>query len=287
MPIPWVDGERRAHVRQPTPASRIFSVVRFVLMSLLAAFGLLVYVFTLAGSTYDQLGGGIGIAFLTIVLLGLLGGWLKSLRAMRKRLLPPGARWEPVEARPVRRGRGRIGTLLKLKFGRKPARSRFQPYRQHYPEPADRAPGISAPRTDLSPIDIRAANRMSIVDRPVTMTVRGPAKPIAKLVGIERSIGETLYQLDLACDRHQLTRAQITDLRRTGLEASAWLSGHAHRVDPLGHPLLTEQQLSDGIARYDALAKVASEFLAGQADPAAVLRAGDRLRALVAPLPAS
>jgi hypothetical protein len=287
MPIQWVDAQRRAHARQPSPASRIWSVVSFVLMSLLAAFALLVYVFTLAGSTYDQLGGGIGIAFLTIVLIALLGGWLKSLRAMRKRLLPPGARWESVEARPVRRGRGRIGTLLKLKFGRRPARSWFQLYRQHYPEPVDRAPGVSAPRTDLRPSDITAANRMSIVDRPVTTTARGPAKPIAKLVGIERSIGDTLYQLDLACDRHQLTRAQLTDLRRTGLEASAWLSGHAHRIDPVGHPLLTDQQLTDGIARYDALAKVTSEFLAGQADPAAVLHAGDRLRALVARVPAS
>lgn len=286
MPIPWVDPQRRTHARQPRPASRVASVVGFVLMSLLVLFGAITYVGTLAGSTYDQLGGGIGITFLTVVLVALLLGWLASFRAMRKRLRPPGARWEPVQAEPVRRGRGRVSTLLKLKFGRRPARSRFQLYRQHYPEPADRAPGISAPRTDLRPSDISAAKRLSIIDRPFTPTVRGPAKPIAQLAGIERSIGDALYQLDLAGGRHELTRSQITELRRTGLAASAWLSGHAHRVDPLGHPLLTDQQLADGIARYDALAQATGQFLAGQTDLPSVLHAGDRLRALVDPIPA-
>lgn len=285
MPIPWVDADRRAHTRQARPASRVAVMVGFVLMSLLAVFGLITYVATLAGSTYDQLGGGIGITFLTVVLVALLLGWLASFRAMRKRLLPPGARWEPVKAKPVRRGRGRISTLLTLKFGRRPARSRFQFYRQHYPQPAQRAPGISAPRTDLRPSDITTANRLSIIDRPCTPTVRGPAKPVAKLVGIERSIGDVLYQLDLARGRHELTRAQITELRRTGLAASAWLSGHAHRVDPLSHPLLTDQQLAEGITRFDTLSRAASEFLAGRADLAEMLRASERLRALVDPVP--
>ncbi len=98
--------------------------------------------------------------------------------------------------------------------------------------------------------------------------------------GIERTLGDALYRLDLTRGTHELTRTQIFTLRATGLLAGAWLSGHD------GTPL-SDAQAAEGIARFDALARAAVNFLAGSADASAVLGARERLADLLGPASAT
>jgi hypothetical protein len=294
LPTPWVDPERGAHARPSSAASGVLTAVGFALMSLLAIGGVVIYVGTLATSTYDQLGGGIGVVFLTLFLGALLIGWLRSLRAMRKRLRRSVGRRsgnaERGRRERGRRGRGRVRTLIGLGVRLSPSGQRRYDRYNATPGPVDKVlPGIGAARTQLSPRDIKAAQRLPSSERPAIAAGgrRAAVKSIQKLSGIERSIGDVLYQLDLARGRHHLTKEQITAVRVAGLRASAWLSGHAQQIDVLGHAAPSDQQIADGIGRYEALARTAEALLGGRGSAAEVLSAKDRLRALVDPAPSS
>ncbi|HEV3360599.1 MAG TPA: hypothetical protein VG247_27595 [Pseudonocardiaceae bacterium] len=105
-------------------------------------------------------------------------------------------------------------------------------------------------------------------------------RPQPALTGIERALGDALYQLDLSRGAHELTRTQISALRATGLRASAWLSGHD--LTPR-----TDTEAAEGVARFTALARTAADFLAGSADAAALLGARERLAVLVDRVPAA
>ena len=300
MPTPWVDPARGAHERSPSRASKIVATTFFALMSLVGLACVATYIGTLAGSTYDELGGSIGIVFLTVFLAAVLFGWWKSFRAMRTRVRPRGVDWRSAETGTARRGRGRIGTFRRVTFGSPPP-SRSRPrrttgyYRDTAPgqqqtvaRRAGTAPGISGARTQLTLSDIRAAQLLPNTERYAIAEGgrRAEVKPINKLSDIERSIGDALYRLDRTRNRHRLTRQQLAEVRIVGLEASAWLSDHAHRVDVYGHAALSDEQVADGIDRYESLARAAEDLAAGRSDLTGLTWALDRLRALVTPVPA-
>jgi hypothetical protein len=288
VPTPWVDPDRHTHERPASRASKVLATIVFALMSVFAALSMIVYVATLAESTFDELGGGLGITLLTMFEAAIMFGWWKSLRAMRKRVRPRGVDWRSDESGATRRGRGRIRTFVNLTFRRPPPSSRY--YRDSAPFPQQQSgvgapPGISAARTQLTLTDIRTAQHLpggeaySIAngDR------REQAKPIGRLSGIERSIGNALYQLDRVRSRRQVSREQIAEVRITGLAASAWLSDHAHRVDLYGHAALSEEQVADGIDRYEKLSRAAEDLVTGRGDLIGLTWALERLRALVLP----
>lgn len=267
VPTPSARLGQGEHAKPPSTAAQVASAVGFALMTCVTAFGLLVYLEIIAEVAPD--GAGVtAIVFGSIALLALLAGWWASLRAMLRRLRPRGVTWRPDRPKPVRRGKGRIGTLIRVTFDAPPPGRSF------------RTP--TATSTPLTIADVRAAQRLSSIERH-RPPQRGPVEPIKRLPGIERSIGEALYQLDRAPDRGGLTRAQVTEIRLIGLRASAWLSGHAHRVDPAGHELLSDQQIAGGIEDYAALASAVADLAAGRSDPSAVRAATDRLDALIDP----
>jgi hypothetical protein len=278
MPIPYYDPDGNPFAPASSRATKVLAVVRLVLMSLVVAFGVFLYVSILIDS-YHELDG-FGIGFMTILLVGLLIGWWRAFRSVRQRLGLRHVRWAAVEAGRVRRGRGRIGTLIRLTVRRRSGRRR--PRAGQGQRKVPRAPGISAPRTDLRPGDIADAQRPQIYRTGVP---RPPAPPIAKLSGIERTLGDVLYQLDLSHGRHELTRSQLTAIRETGLRASAWLADHDHRVDPVGHDALGERQIAKGIAYYEDLARTAADVLADRATADVVLVARRRLDAIMTPTP--
>ena len=270
MPTPWVDPARGAHERSPSRASKIVATTFFALMSLVGLACVATYIGTLAGSTYDELGGSIGIVFLTVFLAAVLFGWWKSFRAMRTRVRPRGVDWRSAETGTTRRGRGRgrIGTFLRVAFGSPPpSRSRPRRTTGYY---RDTAPG----------------QQQTVARRAGTAPGISGARTQLTLSDIERSIGDALYRLDRTRNRHRLTRQQLAEVRIVGLEASAWLSDHAHRVDVYGHAALSDEQVADGIDRYESLARAADDLAAGRGDLTGLTWALDRLRALVTPVPA-
>src|SRR5205807_1459148 len=162
----------------------------FALMSCVSAFALLVFVDVAADPTNNA---GV-IVFAAVLLLGILGTWLASLRSLRRRLRPPAIDGQSSGAKPVRRGRGRIATQLALTFrGPSPPRNVSRGRTGAHARQA-------APAAPLTIADVRATQRLAGPDRQQAPTTanRAPAKPIRRLTGIERTIGEALYQLDQA-----------------------------------------------------------------------------------------
>lgn len=89
--------------------------------------------------------------------------------------------------------------------------------------------------------------------------------PPERLARAEQALGNALYQLDLRREDHQLTREQISVLRVTGIDASAWLTGR------------TGRHVNDGIKRFADLAQATENFLVGKASAADLDKAKDRL----------
>ncbi|HEY2700391.1 MAG TPA: hypothetical protein VGJ45_33365, partial [Pseudonocardiaceae bacterium] len=89
---------------------------------------------------------------------------------------------------------------------------------------------------------------------------------LARLAVAEQALGNALYELDLRRGSHALTREQISALRVTALDASAWLRTNADyaTVLPFGKRP-SARRIQNGVRRYTDLARQAQDFLAGRA----------------------
>jgi hypothetical protein len=115
------------------------------------------------------------------------------------------------------------------------------------------------------PTTRRSRTRQPLAPPPVARrTVSSGHAPVA-LERIEQLLGNTLYELDLTRGHHQLSRAQLVELRVLGLRASAWLNSRTEFVvlSTVGIGA-AKDQLNTGVARYAALAKAAEGFLTGR-----------------------
>jgi hypothetical protein len=120
----------------------------------------------------------------------------------------------------------------------------------------------------LTEADFRAAMRLPGRNRRAAADVDLPDDgPLERLGRAEQALGNALYQLNLRPQDNLLSREQISALRVTGIEVSAWLSTDG----------LPRRQVNDGIRHFADLAQSVENLLVGKAGPADVDKARDRL----------
>jgi hypothetical protein len=120
----------------------------------------------------------------------------------------------------------------------------------------------------LTEADFRDAMRLPGRKRKARADVDFPDDgPLERLGRAEQALGNALYQLNLRPQDNLLSREQISALRVTGIEVSAWLSADG----------LPRRQLNDGIRHFADLAHTTENLLVGRASAADVDKARDRL----------
>lgn len=120
----------------------------------------------------------------------------------------------------------------------------------------------------LTEADFQDAMRLPGRKRRARADVEFPDDgPPERLGRAEQALGNALYQLNLRPQDNLLSREQISALRVTGIEVSAWLSADG----------LPKRQLNDGIRHFADLAKAVEHLLVGRASAAEVDKARDRL----------
>jgi hypothetical protein len=120
----------------------------------------------------------------------------------------------------------------------------------------------------LTEADFRDAMRLPGRKRKARADVDLPDDgPLERLGRAEQALGNALYQLNLRPQDNLLSREQISALRVTGIEVSAWLSADG----------LPRRQLNDGIRHFADLAHTTENLLVGRASAADVDKARDRL----------
>lgn len=219
---------------------RALLVATLILVSLVDAVWLVAFLGTLIFDPSD-INGWSDVVFFLVVQIILTGIWLPLHRGIRGGKLGPN--------RPPGRS----------------ARRLFQ--RAIRPAPHGRhtlASNPVGPRTALSPWQIVDASWLTRTGRPdVDLPEDGT---LARLAVAEQALGNALYELDLRRGSHALTREQISALRVTALDASAWLHTNADyaTVLPFGRRP-SARRIQDGVRRYTDLARQAQDFLAGRA----------------------
>lgn len=120
----------------------------------------------------------------------------------------------------------------------------------------------------LTEADFRDAMRLPGRKRRSTANVDFPDDgPLERLGRAEQALGDALYQLNLRPQDNLLSREQISALRVTGIEVSAWLSADG----------LPRRQVNDGIRHFADLAQTVENLLVGRAGAGDVEKARDRL----------